>query len=358
MKECHSAIWIIVLLAGLWGCRKDNDLKPDNPLLISDSITADHTLTSSAVAPLTVQTIAGMPFMPGYADGTGLSARFYDPHGIQLMDDGTLYVADYMNDRIRKISPPNIVTTLELPKNHLGKSISRPWGIGITTDGTINVTGRNENDYMRAWIFRPGVTAIVTGRIPTIAYNSVVNTLSPDLAGNFWYTDYVGLRRCTVNSEEKLSTVTIVLHRNQLAEPERSQAEIAWTFRFAHNGVIYLCPQYLDALKQLWVGDHLYKYTPAGGLKRVYETLQFRFITSILSTKDSKTLYVADFGNIYRIYNGKATFLVGNTGQFGDGRDGVGRGADVNAFHMALSKDENTIYFTDRSHRVRKLMLK
>jgi hypothetical protein len=70
-------------------------------------------------------------------------------------------------------------------------------------------------------------------------------------------------------------------------------------------------------------------------------------------------LYVADRGNIYRIYNGQSTYLAGNISGFGEeGRDGVGSAANVNAFAMTLSKDENTIYFTDRLSTVRKLILK
>lgn len=48
----------------------------------------------------------------GWADGKGSSARFYYVTGIAVEADGTLYVTDYYNHRIRRISPDGTVVTL------------------------------------------------------------------------------------------------------------------------------------------------------------------------------------------------------------------------------------------------------
>jgi len=48
----------------------------------------------------------------GYADGTSDAARFDTPTGIAIDSRGILYVADAGNDRIRQISPTGVVTTL------------------------------------------------------------------------------------------------------------------------------------------------------------------------------------------------------------------------------------------------------
>lgn len=42
---------------------------------------------------------------PGYSDGQGTAAMFYDPQGVAVDAAGNVFVADRMNNRIRKISP-------------------------------------------------------------------------------------------------------------------------------------------------------------------------------------------------------------------------------------------------------------
>ena len=49
-----------------------------------------------------VSTIAGIS-TPGFVDGAGGVARFYDPAGITVDVDGAIYVADFLNNAIRKI---------------------------------------------------------------------------------------------------------------------------------------------------------------------------------------------------------------------------------------------------------------
>lgn len=62
-----------------------------------------------------VSTIAGPAGNSGTADGTNLAAQFYNPFGITSDRAGNLYVADTLNDTIRKIAPAGtnwVVSTL------------------------------------------------------------------------------------------------------------------------------------------------------------------------------------------------------------------------------------------------------
>ncbi len=53
-----------------------------------------------------VSTIAGVPGSPGATDGTALKAKFYRPRGIAIDNSGALYVTDTFNHTIRKIVFP------------------------------------------------------------------------------------------------------------------------------------------------------------------------------------------------------------------------------------------------------------
>jgi hypothetical protein len=59
-----------------------------------------------------VSTLAGLAGSRGSANGTGSAARFADPWGVAVDNTGNVYVADYSNHTIRKITPSGVVSTL------------------------------------------------------------------------------------------------------------------------------------------------------------------------------------------------------------------------------------------------------
>ncbi|MEW5852610.1 MAG: NHL repeat-containing protein [Myxococcota bacterium] len=80
---------------------------PSDVIYVAD--TANNRIRKVTLAGM-VTTFAGSG--AGTANGTGAEARFHSPFGLGVGPDGTVYVADTANQRIRKITPAAEVTTL------------------------------------------------------------------------------------------------------------------------------------------------------------------------------------------------------------------------------------------------------
>lgn len=69
-------------------------------------------VTDSEEVTYETSTLAGSPDNFGNADGKGAEAKFNGPMGLTIDSSGYLYVADYYNNAVRRISPEGVVTTL------------------------------------------------------------------------------------------------------------------------------------------------------------------------------------------------------------------------------------------------------
>lgn len=81
---------------------------PAGNFYVSD--TGNHTIRKISTSG-EVTTLAGAAGMAGFADASGSTARFSSPMGIAFGPDGDVYVADTDNHRIRRITASGAVTT-------------------------------------------------------------------------------------------------------------------------------------------------------------------------------------------------------------------------------------------------------
>ncbi len=85
-----------------------------------------------------VTTFAGNVGGRGFVDGNAADARFNNPHFITADAAGNLFLSDHYNDVIRKITPAGVVSTINGP-------FSGPYGVAADSQGNVYVADTNTN---------------------------------------------------------------------------------------------------------------------------------------------------------------------------------------------------------------------
>lgn len=103
----------------------------------------------------------------GYHDGTGTNAMFNNPFGICSDPNGNLYVSELFNNRIRKIAPGAIVTTLagSTPGYKNGKADTTQFNspMGICRDGQGNLYINDFGNYAMRLLTTTGFVSTLAG---------------------------------------------------------------------------------------------------------------------------------------------------------------------------------------------------
>lgn len=274
-------------------------------------VNGNHTITKTDLSTGVTSIIAGIPGTPGSADNPGATATFNYPTGIAYDGSGFLYVADYLNNTIRKISTasPFTVTTIagsgtaaETDGNGTGAAFNNPRGIiydtvsgnlyvcdftggtlrqitptgDVTTIATIpaatNLTYDGTNFYITthniynsivkvgpspaytvSTFAGSGAASEVDGTATGATFNSPAGITYDSLSGCLYVSDYGGnkIRKITIAG----AVVTTLAGSGTVADVDgvaaKAQFATPYTINTDNAGNLYVCDSTTNAIRPI-----------------------------------------------------------------------------------------------------------
>lgn len=181
-----------------WGVAVDNA----GTVYVADTL--NHTIRK--ITPTGVVTLlAGVPGSSGFNDGAASSALFSRPTGVAVDTAGNVYVADYNNHLIRKISS-GVVSTLAGTATVFGTTdgtgtaaeFRNPFGVAVNSAGTLLYVSDQNNQTIRMVTLPGGVVTTFAGTAnaggyangaTSIAKFNTPRGIAVDGAGNVYVAD-------------------------------------------------------------------------------------------------------------------------------------------------------------------------
>jgi sugar lactone lactonase YvrE len=283
-----------------------------------------------------VTTLAGSLANYGLQDGTGPAAGFEGLSNLAIDAAGTLYGADQYAQRVRRITPQGVVTTLPVNAPVAGQpQVKMPLGITVDPAGTLSVTGQFGVHVITGETMLTTLAGmeleqgLVNGNGAKARFGSLHGVTS-DLSGNWYVAD-------TPNHLiRKITAAGVVSDLAGNGKPGGVDGTGAGASFNYPRGIV------ADALGNLFVADTfnstIRKITPAGVVTTVAgartvpgradgpASLARFFEPEGIAIDAVHNLYVADTGNhtVRKITPaGMVSTLAGSAGKYGS-EDGFG----------------------------------
>ncbi|MDT4952097.1 MAG: hypothetical protein QOJ02_235 [Acidobacteriota bacterium] len=195
---------------------------PDGTLIVAD--TGAHTIKRIETQSGRVDIIAGVENQAGFADGSGAESLFNGPIGVAVSRDGTIFVADTYNDRIRAIDAEGIVRTVAGGNepgfadatNAADARFDTPCGIAVDLDGTLVVADTGNRRLRRVGL--DGAVTTIAGTGAQGSFDASLHSASfvdptgvaIDDEGTIYVVDAGGseVRACLFGFWPRVSTLT------------------------------------------------------------------------------------------------------------------------------------------------------
>ncbi|MET4139237.1 hypothetical protein [Pedobacter sp. UYP1] len=284
-------------------------------------------ITSAGV----VTTFAGSG-VNGYTDGTGTAAQFSYLEGMIIDASGNLYVSDYGNSVIRKITPSGVVSTYA-GTGHAGMmdgpvataQFSNP--AGLTIDKTGNLYVGDSGNFAVRKISAGGIVSTYAGvpgtpnyypsrfngRASDLTFGPNINGLALDAAGNLYVSDrYSNFIQKITPEGDAVTWAGDGTTQSSGIFPYRDGFRLTAEF----NSQTYMS---IDAVGNLYIADQannrIRKITPDGNVSTLagndkagevdgrVPDAQLRAPIAVTTNADGSIVYFTEYNRICRIDN-------------------------------------------------------
>lgn len=139
-----------------------------------------------------VSTLAGVAGQTGNADGAGAGARFNGPYAVAVDGSGNVYVSDFFNSTIRKITSAGTVSTLAGlagkagATDGIGAAARFNQAYGLTVDGSGNVFVADTYNRAIRKVTADGTVSTLNGALSRFYYPQGI---AVDTSGNLYIAD-------------------------------------------------------------------------------------------------------------------------------------------------------------------------
>ena len=329
--------------------------------------------TGGAVAPNgQTSLLAGTVGTAGYQDGTGNGAKFNNPIGMTMGPDGNIYVADAAGQRIRKVTPAGVVTTFAgtgVAGDNNGPAsqatFNAPWGLCFDAAGNMYVA-----EYLNHLVRKitpggivsnyagngtAGFADAAAGAQLTAQFNCPTGLVA-DALGNVYVADLGNYRVRKIAPDGTVTTVAGSATRGYVdAQGSSAQFSSPETVDFDPQGNLIVADKYNNAIRKITPNGTV--STLAGQLTAGYVNAtgtSAKFNLPSAATADAAgNIYVTDFTNncVRKIDQAGAVTTLSGTTAAGSA-NGAGSAATFNSPYVIAMDGSGNLYIGDYLNQV------
>lgn len=292
-----------------------------------------------------------------FADGSALLAGFKAPTDVAVTKDGTVYVADVLNHRIRKIMEGRVTTFAgfgaEDTTSGVGTTAGFALPVQLTADTAGNLYTLDVHDFRIRKITPAAAVTVVAGNgirgfadgsVAAAMFGESVGIVTDD-QGNIYVSDWENKRIRKIDVWGQVTT-------------------IAGPLQFPPGGIT------IDKQGNLYIVDvinsHIHKITPTGDISTFAGSgtagfrdgsageAQFSNNMNDIVIDDHGNLYLADDNRIRKITaDGVVSTIAGSTGGYQDGDAASAK--FLRPAGLGIDKQGNIYVADDFNNRIRKI---